>query len=230
MPTTFVLHDAAAESSTDGLWDWPVFDYTSWSVELAALARNGTSPTLDVKLQGAAVTGDEDYWSDVTSGAFTQVTSGDTLPTSETLPITLDAGTRYIRLYQAIGGTDSAWWIYRVKGTVVLFDTTVDENLDLLADRTASYSDLSDLAEKAEDDVVRRYMVDGVLALTPTEDTGGALRRAIAGRIEWLLRERELENSGKPDDKTMLADHRKRQWREVDRYLAEYDERVPLVM
>lgn len=229
MPTTFVLHDAAKESSTDGLVAWPVFDYTDWTVTLSALAKNGTSPTLDVKVQAAAVTGDEDYWSDVTSGAFTQVTDADSLPTAESLTLTLADGSRYIRLYQSIGGS-GAWWIYLSKATVTLFDVTNDENLDLLPDRVASYSDLSDLAERAEDDVVRRYLVDGMLALTPTEDTGGALRKAIAARIEWLLRRHELQNSGKPDDKTMLNDHLKREWLEVDRVLRTYDERIPLVM
>ena len=230
MPTTFVLHPAATETTTDGLTAWPVYDYTAVSVALAGLARDGTSPTLDVKLQAAPLTGDEDYWSDVTSGAFAQLTSGDSLPTSESLGLTLTAGNRYVRLYQTIGGSDSPSWIYRLVATIVLFDITNAEHTDLLPNRVGGYSDLSDLAEVAEDDVVRRYMQDGVLMLAESEDTGSAIRRAIAARITWLLERQELKNSGKRIAYLELRQHSKDEWRGVDRYLRAYDQRVPLVM
>jgi hypothetical protein len=78
---------------------------------LAATAKTGTSPTLDVKAQTSE---DGSTWVDVVSGAFTQLTSGSTLPSSQTLIINhLGA---YTKLVSTIGGSSTPGWTYSVVG------------------------------------------------------------------------------------------------------------------
>lgn len=79
---------------------------------LAATAKTGTSPTLDVKLQTSHDGGST--WVDVTSAAFTQLTSGTSLPSTETKVFThLGA---LCRLVSTIGGSATPGWTYSVAG------------------------------------------------------------------------------------------------------------------
>ena len=73
---------------------------------LKVSAKTGTTPTLDVKIQ---ISTDTKTWTDLTGGAFTQVTGATGLPSTETLYLTVSSG-RYMRLYYAIGGTAGPSW------------------------------------------------------------------------------------------------------------------------
>lgn len=68
---------------------------------LTSTAGTGTTPTLDVKLQGSAdgSTG----WADITGATFTQVT--DAADASEAIGVVIDGSPRYVRAVATIAGT-----------------------------------------------------------------------------------------------------------------------------
>jgi len=69
---------------------------------LSTGAVDGTSPTLDVKIQESD---DGSTWSDVSGATFTQITAANQLAT---LRVNLAIGRkRYLRIYSTIGGTDT---------------------------------------------------------------------------------------------------------------------------
>lgn len=176
--------------------------------------------------------------------------------TGETPDFTMGSDARYHRVNQTVGGTGAEWW-YLVTATVELFDPATAAHLELLEPRFQGYSDLADLASQAEDDVVRRWTVrgrrslqtdrrfrhqtvtdpwqhagiltvEGVLELYSDEDTGRALREAIARRIDWRLRRKELETSTKPSDGPLLRRHLAREWEGETEALRGHDARTPL--
>lgn len=254
MPTTFVLHEFSKEHATDGLIAWPTWGYTDWTYELVASRRDGSSPTLDVAVQVAPVRGARDLWEDLTT--FTQVTGATALPHTETkeggTDFAMEVDARFQRLHQTVSGT---WW-YKLTGTVKLFDPAKGAHTDLLQPRVADYSGLATLADEAEDDVVRHFTerrptthlstvadvsqsrrydrelwtTRGRLMLVADEDTGEALREAIARRTDWLFRRRELEQSGKEGDATLLRRHLRREWEDVEAALRHHDDRTPAYM
>lgn len=67
-------------------------------------AGTGTTPTLDVKLQESD---DNSTWTDVTGGAFTQVT--DAGASFETLTLSADGLKKYVRGVDAVTGTSPAF-------------------------------------------------------------------------------------------------------------------------
>lgn len=81
-----------------------------------AVAKNvaGTSPTLDIKLQESD---DDSTYTDVTDGAFTQVTAAGTkAAVAHTLNVKVDGLKKYIRAVATIGGTDSPQFLVGVYG------------------------------------------------------------------------------------------------------------------
>lgn len=68
---------------------------------LMSIALTGTTPTLDVKIQGSAdgSTG----WADISGATFTQVT--DAADAHESIVVDSDAAPRYIRAVATIAGT-----------------------------------------------------------------------------------------------------------------------------
>lgn len=78
----------------------------SVAVTLAAKNTAGTTPTLDVKLQGSA--DNSTGWADISGAAFTQVTDANTAAaTLEKIVLNVDACPRYVRAVKTIGGTSS---------------------------------------------------------------------------------------------------------------------------
>jgi hypothetical protein len=80
-------------------------------VTLAATAKTGTSPTLDVKLQTSE---DGSTWVDVASATFTQITSGTSLPSTET-KIFNHIGS-YCKFVSTIGGSATPGFTYSLLG------------------------------------------------------------------------------------------------------------------
>jgi len=79
---------------------------------LTTTAKTGTSPTLDMKVQTS-----EDgstNWVDVASGAFTQVTSGTSLPNTQLLIVGKIGA--YCRLLGAIGGSATPGYTFGITG------------------------------------------------------------------------------------------------------------------
>lgn len=253
MSTTFVFHEFGREHTTDGLVSWPTWGYTDWTYDLLVSRREGSSPTLDVKIEVAPVVGDESLYEDLTT--FTQVTSGTALPDSQSkagggADFTMGADIRYHRIHQTVVGK---WW-YKLTGAVTLFDANKTAHKNLVDHRFRDYSHLAVLASQAEDDVIRRYTqrqpithttttanvsqhrmhaldlwtTRGRLMLVADEDTGLALREAIARRLNWLMRRRELEKSSKAGDGPLLRQHLKVEWDEVETALKNHNDRVPL--
>lgn len=70
------------------------------AVKLNAVNVSGTSPTLDVHLEESA---DNSTWSDVTGGAFTQVT--DAAAADQVLYLDSRGLKKYLRVVDAVGGT-----------------------------------------------------------------------------------------------------------------------------
>lgn len=66
-------------------------------------AVSGTTPTLDLKVQDSP---DNSAWTDVTNGAFTQVTTSDAF---ETLHLDTRAMDQYIRIVDTAGGTSPVY-------------------------------------------------------------------------------------------------------------------------
>lgn len=235
MATDFTLHEFKVESDdeSDDFGVLPVYDYTDWTFDLTVARRAGTNPTLDLTIQEAPVD-DDDRYEDLVS--FTQVDQNTSLPDEQTkegggTDYTMPAGARFVRIDQVIGGTDPEWW-YLLTATVTLFDVGTADHLALMEDRYDDHPDLADIAELAEDEVVGRYRgPDGLLTLDDdSELTGRALREAIARRIEWKIRRRELENSTKAQDGPKLRNHMREQWWQVDGALSGEDTREPLYM
>jgi hypothetical protein len=75
---------------------------------LNAKATNGTSPTLDIKIQHSDDDGATDTYDDVSGGAFTRVTDADT-SAAVVQAITVDKNKlkKYVRVAKDIGGTSS---------------------------------------------------------------------------------------------------------------------------
>jgi len=69
----------------------------------------GSSPTMDLKIQESS---DNSTYTDVTGGAFTQVTSA---AASEKISLNKNNLKRYIRLVKDIGGTSSPQYYVSVK-------------------------------------------------------------------------------------------------------------------
>jgi hypothetical protein len=69
----------------------------------------GTTPTLDLKIQESA---DNSSFSDVTGGAFAQVTSAASV---QKLSLNKDELKRYIRIVKDIGGTSSPQYLASAK-------------------------------------------------------------------------------------------------------------------
>jgi len=81
---------------------------------LAAKNVAGTTPTLDVKLQDSP---DNVTFTDVSGGAFTQVTdAGTKAAVSLTLNVQLDALAKYVRAVKTIGGTNSPEFLVYCQG------------------------------------------------------------------------------------------------------------------
>ena len=77
---------------------------------LSAKNTAGTTPTLDIKLQESDAP--SSGFTDITGGAFTQVTDANTLAAVKyKLNINLDSTKRYVRAYVDIGGTDTPKFI-----------------------------------------------------------------------------------------------------------------------
>lgn len=83
------------------------------AVVLDAGNTAGTTPTLDVKIQDSA---DNSSFADVTSGAFTQVT---TVASVQKMVLNKDQLRRYIRVVKTIGGTSSPAYVLSVKGYAI---------------------------------------------------------------------------------------------------------------
>lgn len=74
----------------------------------SSAAAAGSSPTLDVKLQESA---DNSTFTDVTSGAFTQVTDAASL---QYMTVNVSALKRYLRVIGTIGGTSTPTFDFSV--------------------------------------------------------------------------------------------------------------------
>lgn len=81
------------------------------AIVLDCVNTAGTTPTMDIKIQESD---DNLSFSDVTSGAFTQVT--DAAASVQKLSLNKDALKRYIRAVKDIGGTNSPAFLVSVKG------------------------------------------------------------------------------------------------------------------
>ena len=81
---------------------------------LYVTAKAGTTPTLDVKIQTSA---DTLSWTDLTNGAFTQVTGSTGLAYLESIQIPIFTG-KYIRFYWTITGTGSPSWTFSADFTL----------------------------------------------------------------------------------------------------------------
>ncbi|MDX2074699.1 MAG: hypothetical protein SFX19_10125 [Alphaproteobacteria bacterium] len=108
-----VLNLAGVASRTSNL-DGSAIDLKDYDGEAvivldSSAATAGSSPTLDVKLQESAdgSTG----WTDVTGGAFTQVTNA---ASKQKLSINTDECKRYIKAVGTLGGTSTPTFIYGV--------------------------------------------------------------------------------------------------------------------
>lgn len=83
------------------------------AVILDCVNTAGTTPTMDIKLQHSD---DNSSYSDVTGGAFAQVT--DAGASVQKLSLNSDELKRYIRAVKDIGGTSSPAFLVSVKGVV----------------------------------------------------------------------------------------------------------------
>ncbi len=77
-------------------------------VLLSATNTAGSTPTLDVKLQGS---NDATNYADITGAAFTQVTTSNSV---QAISLRIQEAPLYIRATNVIGGTSSPAYIYSV--------------------------------------------------------------------------------------------------------------------
>lgn len=248
MSTTFVVHPFSEETTSDQLSEWPTYDYTDWTFDLTASRRDGGSPSLDLTVQSAPLSGDDDLYQNQTS--FTSLDSNTTLTFTEDKSVTFAADDRFFRLDQQVTGE---WW-YKVEATVDLFQPMTTPHQNLISDRWRDESDLELKADRAEDDVVRRFRQSRsdvirrrenrqlsstdyypprgtqVLQITPLEGAGEAIREAIARRIEWLYETELVEENRDQNDHIRAERQYRDEWKRVDAALSDFDAREALYM
>lgn len=116
--TQITLQPMADITSTTTGTGVNVQEYVGEAVFLVA-AKNvaGTNPTLDVKLQESD---DDSTYTDVTGGAFTQVTEAGTKAAKQyKLNINIDGAKKYIRTVATIGGTSSPQFLVYATGLLL---------------------------------------------------------------------------------------------------------------